>query len=349
MFIKNAWYVIATPEEVGRTPLARTVCGDEIVLFRTEGGEVAALHDECPHRRYPLSKGTVVGDTIECGYHGFCFGADATCTYVPGSKGAGISPKLNGRAYPLVEKYDWVWVWPGDPALADPALIPDMHWKTEPGWAGDGGVIELDCHYQLQSDNLLDLSHEAFVHKRTIGNPAVAETPIEARRDGNRVHVDRIMRDIPAPPLFQKVRNFDGHVDRYQLVWFEPPANIWINAIAYPTGTEDAERGMRWVVMNSITPSTEDTSLYFYALWRNFEADDPKLTEMIEDQLRMTLLEDKVVLEEQQRVINRDDPTGANLVNSACDAGSVYARRIVRQMVAKEREGDGQASQIAAE
>ena len=56
MFIKNAWYVIATPEEVGRTPLARTVCGDEIVLFRTEGGEVAALHDECPHRRYPLSK-----------------------------------------------------------------------------------------------------------------------------------------------------------------------------------------------------------------------------------------------------------------------------------------------------
>ena len=343
MFIKNAWYVIASTDEIGRTPLSRTVCGDEMVLFRTEDGTPAALLDQCPHRRYPLSRGTVVGDTIECGYHGFCFGADAKCTHVPGSKT--ISPKLNGRIYPLVERYDWAWVWPGDAALADPDLIPDMHWKSEPGWAAEGGLIELDCHYQLQSDNLLDLTHEAFVHKRTIGNPAVAETPSTVRLDGERVHVDRIMRDITAPPLFQKVSNFDGNIDRYQLVWFEAPANIWIDAFAYPTGTEDASRGMRWVVMNSITPSTADTALYFYSLSRNFNSADTDMTAMIEGQLHMTLLEDKVVLEEQQRVIADDDPTGANLVNSACDAGSVYARRIVQNLIGKEDSG----RQIAAE
>lgn len=335
MFIKNAWYVIATPSEVGRTPLARTVCGDDVVLFRTGDGKIAALHDECPHRRYPLSKGEVVGDSIQCGYHGFCFGPDGKCTHVPAAKA--ISPKLHGRAYPVEEKYDWIWIWPGELANADPDLIPDMHWKTEAGWAAEGGLIELDCYYELQTDNLLDLSHETFVHKRTIGNVHVAETPITARREGNRVHVDRVMYDIPAPPLFQKVRNFGGHVDRYQLVWFEPPAHIWINALAYPAGTEDAERGMQWVVMNSITPSTQNSSLYFYSLSRHFDVDDTALTEMIEDQLHMTLLEDKVVLEDQQRVIAEDDPTGARLVNAACDAGSVYARRIVQTLLAEEQ------------
>lgn len=343
MFIKNAWYVIASAEEVGRTPLARTVCGDEIVLFRTGDGTAAALLDQCPHRRYPLSKGTVTGDTIQCGYHGFCFGADARCTHVPGADT--IPAKLDGRVYPLVEQYDWIWVWPGDAALADPALVPDMHWKTDPDWAAEGGLIELDCHYQLQTDNLLDLTHEAFVHQRTIGNAAVAETPATVRRDGDRVHVDRIMRDIDAPPLFQRVSNFDGNIDRYQLVWFEPPANIWIDAFAYPTGTEDASRGMRWMVMNSITPSTADTALYFYSLSRSFNTADADMTAMIEDQLHMTLLEDKVVLDEQQRVIGGDDPTGANLVNSACDAGGVYARRIVEQLINEEAA----SGQIAAE
>ena len=342
MFVKNAWYVIAMPHEVIDSPRSRTVCGDKIVLYRTLDGSVVALFDECPHRRYPLSRGTVKGDQIECGYHGFCFGQFGECTHVPGVNK--ISSKLNGRCYPVVEKYDWVWIWPGDVALADPAKIPDMNWITATGWTGDGGLIELDCHYQLQSDNLLDLTHEAFVHKRTIGNPAVAETPMTARRDGDRVHVDRIMRDIPAPPLFQQVRNFAGNIDRYQMVSFEAPANIWIDAFAYPAGTEDAERGMRWMVMNSITPCTEDTSLYFYFLSRNFDIADQELTDMIEAQLHMTLLEDKVVLEEQQRVIAGDDPTGARLTVSACDAGNVYARRIVQERIAGEA-----GARIAAE
>ena len=344
MFIMNAWYVIAMPREVGRTPLARTVCGVPVVLFRTEDGTPAALHDECPHRRVALSRGTVKGDTIECGYHGFCFDREGHCTHVPGTDR--ISPKLHGRAFPLELKYDWLWIWPGDPALADPATIPDMHWKTEPGWAAEGDMIEFDCHYELLSDNLLDLTHEAFVHKRTIGNPAVAETPMTARRDGERVHVDRIMRGIPAPLLFQKVRDFSGEIDRYQLVRFEPPANIWIDAFAYPAGTEDAARGMRWMVMNSLTPSSPYRTYYFYSLSRSFKTEDEALTALIEDQLRLTFFEDKDIIEEQQRIILKDDPTGAELVASACDAGNVYARRIVQERIAAEAAA---AENVAAE
>ena len=343
MFIQNAWYVIAMPEEVGREPMSRTVCGKRIVLFRTGDGAPAALNDECPHRRFPLSKGRVVGDTIECGYHGFRFDCTGACTHVPGTDT--ISPKLNNRAYPIVEKWNWVWVWPGDPALADPATIPDYHWNTEPGGAATGGLIELDCHYQLQSDNLLDLTHEAFVHKATIGNAAVAETPMTARAEGDVVHVDRIMRGIAPPPLFAKVRDFSGDIDRYQFVRFEPPANIWIDAKAYPAGTEDADRGMRWMVMNSITPSTAGTSLYFWSLSRCFVTDDRKLTELIHEQLYNTLIEDKVLLEEQQRVIANDDPTGAALIASACDAGNVYARRIVSRLIAEENGGSAQAAE----
>src|SRR3954468_13175226 len=69
-FVHNTWYVIAESSEVGRTPLARTVLGQSIVLFRTEAGAVVALRNRCCHRSFPLSNGRLIGDIIECGYHG---------------------------------------------------------------------------------------------------------------------------------------------------------------------------------------------------------------------------------------------------------------------------------------
>ncbi len=343
MFIKNAWYVAAMAEEIGRTPLARTICNQDVVLYRREDGQPVAIDDECPHRRYRLSKGTLIGDTIECAYHGFRFDCTGACTHIPGQDN--IPPKIQVRTFPVVEKWRWIWIWPGDPALAEPETIPDHHWNDAEGWTPTGGLLELDCNYELQSDNLLDLSHEAFVHKKTIGNPAVAETPITSRVDGDVVHVDRIMRDVPPPPLFAKVCDFAGNIDRYQLVRFEPPANIWIDARAYPAGTEDADRGMRWVVMNSITPGTIDTAHYFWSISRCFEIDDDDLTGLIHEQLVATITEDKDVLEEQQRIIAKDDPTGAKLNAAACDAGNVYARRIVSRLLAAE----GHNAEAAAE
>jgi phenylpropionate dioxygenase-like ring-hydroxylating dioxygenase large terminal subunit len=79
MWLRNCWQVIAFAREIGSTPLARTVCGEAIVLFRTQSGKAAALADCCPHRFAPLSLGRVNGEQIQCGYHGMCFDAEGQC------------------------------------------------------------------------------------------------------------------------------------------------------------------------------------------------------------------------------------------------------------------------------
>jgi vanillate O-demethylase monooxygenase subunit len=122
-FARNQWYVVAYAREVGRELLGRTVLGEPLVLCRTEeDGRPVALHDRCVHRRYPLSAGGLDGDRIVCGYHGFTYDTTGACVYVPGQKRIPRTARVT--SYPVVEQDALVWVWIGDPALADPGTIP---------------------------------------------------------------------------------------------------------------------------------------------------------------------------------------------------------------------------------
>ena len=178
-FPLNAWYAAAYDVEVRRELLARTICGRKIVLFRRSDGEVAALEDACWHRLLPLSMGRLEDDQVVCGYHGLVYNAQGRCTFMPSQET--LNPSACVRSYPVVQKHRFVWVWPGDPALADPALVPDLHWNDDPHWAGDGKLIAVKCDYRLVLDNLMDLTHETFVHGTSIGNHAVAEAPSSPR------------------------------------------------------------------------------------------------------------------------------------------------------------------------
>ena len=189
MFLRNYWYVAATADELGRKLLPRWVLGEPVVLYRTQSGKPAAMEDVCPHRSLPLSMGELVGDRIRCGYHGLEFQPDGKCVYIPCQEH--IPPIWRTKAYPIVERWRWIWIWMGDANLADDLKIPSMSWNDDPEWTFTGGRFEIKCHYQLLVDNLLDLSHEAFVHRSTIGNDAVAENPAEAKVDGQRVTVTR--------------------------------------------------------------------------------------------------------------------------------------------------------------
>ena len=162
-FPLNAWYAAAWDHEVGRNLLAKTVAGRPIVFYRTTGGRAVALADACWHRLAPLSMGKLRGDDeIMCGYHGICYDADGRATFMPAQDT--INPSATVHSYPVVERHRYVWVWPGDPALADPDTVPDLYWNDDPAWAGDGKTIHVNCSYQLIVDNLMDLTHEQFVH-----------------------------------------------------------------------------------------------------------------------------------------------------------------------------------------
>ena len=124
MFLRNCWYVAAWDHEVTRMNLLRRVLLDEpVVFYRTEDGRPVALADRCCHRHAPLSRGRLRGDALECPYHGFTYDPSGACILVPGQ--ANIPPGARVRSYPVVERYNLVFIWTGDPDKADPKLILD--------------------------------------------------------------------------------------------------------------------------------------------------------------------------------------------------------------------------------
>src|SRR5258708_15493183 len=265
-FPMNAWYAAAWEADVKPGLLPRTICGKHVVMYRKADGSVTALEDACWHRLVPLSKGRLEGDTVVCGYHGLKYNAQGRCTFMPSQES--INPSACVRAYPVVERHRFIWLWMGDPALADPALVPDMHWNHDPAWAGDGKTIHVKCDYRLVVDNLMDLTHETFVHGSSIGNEAVAEAPFDVTHGEKTVTVTRWMKGIEAPPFWAKQLQKPGLVDRWQIIRFDSPCTVNIDVGVAPAGPGapqgDPSPGRNGYVLHTITPEPAETTPYFW-------------------------------------------------------------------------------------
>jgi phenylpropionate dioxygenase-like ring-hydroxylating dioxygenase large terminal subunit len=332
MFLRNQWYVAARTTEIGPTPLARTILAEPLVLYRTSAGAPVVMEDRCPHRLAPLSLGTLVGDRLQCGYHGMQFAPDGRCVRIPAQ--TSIPPRLKARTYPVAERHGWVWVWMGEAKLADPALISDYHWNETPGWKPVFGYIHFAAEYRLVIDNLMDLSHETFLHPTSIGMYEVAETPITTTAENGKVKVSRLMNGIPAPPLFAQVRGLKT-IDRWQHIHFETPAHVKIDAGGVPADTKDMSKALRWWVCNALTPETERSTHYFWALTRCFETEDEALSKLLHEQILKIFNEDRAMLEQQQMRIETDR-LRRPLLATNCDAGGVAARKLIDQALAAE-------------
>ncbi len=335
MWLRNCWQVIAFTDEIGQKPLARTVIGEAVVLFRTGSGQAVALEDRCPHRLAPLSLGRVVGEHLQCGYHGMCFDAAGACVRVPGQDN--VPPRSSVKKYPLVERYRFAWIWMGEAAHADPALIPDFHWVDDPDWAVAEGYHHFEANYQLLNDNLLDLSHESFVHEETIGNEAVAEAPVSVKRDGDVVRVHRDMLNIEAPPFYKKTTGFTGRINRWHTTNFFAPGFHIIENGSMPADAPDRSQALERKVLNLITPETVTSSHYFWAVVRQFRRDDQELTDYIRDGIRRTFDQDKEVLEAQQRIIGPDPDSAVFPVAIRVDAGPIQGRKLVEAAILREQ------------
>ena len=335
-FPLNAWYVAAWDAEVGRTLLARTVCDRKMVLYRRADGTPAALEDACWHRLVPLSIGSLIGDDVRCGYHGLTFGSDGRCTHMPSQET--INPSACVRAFPVVERHRFVWVWPGDPALADPASIPPLPWLNDPAWAGDGAMTEVKADYRLVIDNLMDLTHETFVHGSSIGNAALAEAPFEAYHGERTARVERWVLDQPPPPFWAGQLGSDAPADRWQIINFLAPATIYLEVGVAPAGSGaadgDRSQGVDMRVIHLPTPSTGKTCYYYWAHMRNYRLNDQGQTRRVLAAGGGIMAEDELVIEAQQRAI--DEHPGYAFYNLNIDAGSMWARRAIDRMIAAE-------------
>lgn len=361
-FPLNAWYAAAYDVELGRSLMARTVCNQKLVMYRCSDGRAAALEDACWHRLLPLSLGRLEGDQVVCGYHGLLFNAEGRCTHMPSQET--LNPSACVRSYPVVERHRFVWVWPGDPALADPALVPDLHWNDDPQWAGDGKRIHVRCDYRLVIDNLMDLTHETFVHSSSIGQQAVAEAPFVATHGDRTATVTRWMQGIEAPPFWAgQIRDalgYEGPVDRWQIIRFEAPCTVVIDVGVAEAGTgavppggnqgdpalSQRSRGVTGHVLNTITPETDRTCHYFWAFARNYRLHEQKLTHQLREGVAGIFKEDERVMEAQQQAI--DERPNHRFYNLNIDAGSLWARRLIDGLIAREGPSAQQRADAAS-
>jgi len=345
-FPLNAWYAAAYDVEVGRSLLPRTICKEKLVLYRRTDGQAVALHDACWHRLLPLSLGRLQGDDVVCGYNGLVYNPQGQCVRMPSLQK--LNPSACVRSFPLVEKHRFIWLWMGDPALADPSLVPDMHWNHDPAWAADGKLITVKCDYRLVIDNLMDLTHETYVHGSSIGNEAVVEAPFEVTHDETFVTVTRWMENIEAPPFWasqiQHARKYTGAVDRWQIIRFQAPCTVTIDvgvapagAGAVPQGDDPGDRsaGVNGYVLNTITPADDGHCHYFWAFARNYCLDEQALTHQLREGVSRIFREDEAVLEAQQQAL-KDHPQ-LSFHNLNIDSGAVRARRLMDAMVAREQ------------
>ena len=338
MFVRNCWYVAAMDHEVTRTMRRRILLDEPVVLFRTETGKPVALEDRCCHRQAPLSMGRLAGNVVTCPYHGLQFDTTGACIRVPSQdlvpKGARV------KSYPLVEKYHWVWIWMGDPAQADPALIEDFHWREDPAWRSTGSYLHVEGNYLLVVENLLDTTHLAFLHPTTLGTDAFARSEFDVKREGDRITVTRwLMNELPAQFHKQMGEFPDGvKVDRWQVTHYGPPAFVKLDVGSSPVGTGarqgDRSKGVNMWNLNAITPETEKTTHYFWAQAWNFRLDEPWIGDMLKQQIHTIFLEDLGMIQAQQRNM---DLGPVSTVNLGQDKAWVAMRGIVQRLVDDEK------------
>jgi vanillate O-demethylase monooxygenase subunit len=308
MFLRNAWYVFGWESDLVAAGglLGRTLLGEPVAVWCGEEGKLHATEDRCPHRHAPLSRGTIEGNRLRCGYHGLVIGADGRCQSMPLLE---VAPDLRVRTYPVAAKDSWIWVWMGDTDKADTSTIPDAFGLDNPDAPMRSNSIEYDAHYQLVHDNLCDLSHVDFVHATTLkvatGVDWSATAP-RVRMQQRSIRIERWFEDggLPGMP--------DVRVDVWSTYDFFVPGIFVMRGARYPAGTAakfdgneplGAQPIVRNIEQQAVTPISEQRTAYHYAT--GLIGDTPEITRQLASRLDVfmaTFEEDRAMIEAQQKI-----------------------------------------------
>ena len=336
-FVRNAWYVASFARDLGASPLAATILGDEVVLWRGADGQPRALEDLCPHRFLPLSKGRIRGDNLQCGYHGLTFDGGGGCVGAPTQDAP--PAKCAVRAYPVAERMGLVWIWMGDPERADESEIYDLPEYHQDDWAvAHGDALDVTANYLLLCDNLCDPTHVNYVHPSTLGNPDEINAPVTHRETSWGVLTERLTSDSAPTGFIRAVNNDDSRVDMWQRYLMHAPSTSIIDFGGAAAGTGGFEGGGEQRVQifscHFMTPITENRTIDRWLHVRDFDIGDDGVGERISEQFRIAFAEDKEILEAIQQ--QEDRHSGRGKIGLDLDASAGLFRRMIDRTIRAE-------------
>ena len=335
-YVRNAWYVAAWSRDIeAAKPFAVSILGEPVVVWRSESGALSALEDRCVHRLAPLSLGRCEGANLRCMYHGILFAPDGQALEIPGQDL--VPAKARVRSYPVADRHDWAWVWMGDPALADEALIPPAVGISEPDWVLGHGQLDYAAEARLICDNLLDFSHLTYVHAQSFGaGPEFAQHQPKIAPLDRGLRVSRWL-----PQQAGNRRNPHGEpVDTYQTYDFLVPGVLLMWSANYPAGTaarlgdeapamDDAMSGLNFT-SQAVTPPGDGTARSFFSWGPHCRDGDSAKRDAMMAMAGQAFTEDKVMIEAQQRVIAAT--ANPQVMPTAHDRGLTLYNRLVERL-----------------
>lgn len=336
-FVRNAWYVAGWSRDLGREPLAATVLGRNVVLWRGGDGAPRAVEDLCPHRYLPLSKGRVRGDRLQCGYHGLTFDGDGRCVDAPTQDSPPDGCRV--QAYPAAERMGMIWIWTGDPARADRSAICDLDEYHREDWAvAFGDALDVEANYLLLCDNLCDPTHVNYVHPTTLGNPDEINAPVTHEETSWGVITERLTPDSGPTGFVRAFGSHPGKVDLWQRYLMRLPSVSIIDFGAAAAGTGGFEGGGEGRIQvfscHFMTPVTETRTIDRWLHARNFRVGDDAAGEAISSQFRVAFAEDKEILEAVQ--VEEARRPGGRKVGLDLDASAGLFRRGIDRLLREE-------------
>ncbi|MDD3447271.1 MAG: aromatic ring-hydroxylating dioxygenase subunit alpha [Zavarzinia sp.] len=339
MFVKNCWYVAGWDYDLPQGKvLARTIIDQPLALYRREDGSVVAMEDRCCHRQAALHLGEIEGDCLRCMYHGMKFDPSGRCVDIPGQD---IIPvKARVRTYPVIERDNWIWVWMGDPALADPALVPFSVGPGDPDWDIRPSSLVFDADYRLVIDNLLDFSHLTYVHRKTFGGDEFSRSLPTITRLDRGMRVERWVRNVPALVFVQHI--MDGRYDMLTDYSVVMPCVFVMRFQVYSPGTatEGPSNGQllldTWTCQ-SVVPVSAGQCIYYFSWGASKATATPEIGDLLYEGIHKAFLEDKEMIEAQYRNIRRDP--GRPNMSTAHDVAVNQMHALMKRHIAEETTG----------
>jgi len=343
MYLYNGWYCAGWSGELDTASIGRRMLGQPVMVFRSESGEPVALEGRCPHRFAPLHLGQIENDRIECPYHGLVFDRGGQCVHNPHGDGT-IPREAKLRTYPVVERNGVVWVWMGDPAKADPDLIIDTGFLTDPGFTSVVGYLPVSAHYQLVIDNLLDLTHPAILHKGGLSSEEYQGENMHHRfrQEGTDIHSEYAFYDVNASPGLAPLWG-DRKSDVRAFMTLHAPSNLVLdfqmNEVNGPIG-----EGLLMPSLHLLVPENEQKTHYFYAMGRNVELENEGLSAMVGEMARRAFEdEDEPMIRACQDMMGTTDLFSLKPVLLKTDVAAVRARILLDKLISnEERESAGE-------